>query len=64
MLIKKTEEKTYDVRLQDKLLAKGLLSRKDIQTKLDQLSDDSANIIEINPSELDSLEEARLTSSK
>ncbi len=53
MLIRKTPEKEMDVRIREKLIQKGLLTTKDIDQHLKQLKDESANVLEIDPYDLD-----------
>ena len=53
MLIYKTKEKEFDVRVRDKLVSTGLLAPNQIEAYLKGLADEQGNVLEINPQELD-----------
>lgn len=42
------EDKNLDVRLRDRLLAEGKLSKKDLDKNLKELSDDKDKLVETN----------------
>ncbi len=43
------DDKKFDIRIRDRLIAEGKITKKDIDSYLDKIADEAGNLITTNP---------------